>query len=263
MTKSTQFALNGVKTEAMPGETVLDVAKRSGINIPHLCHIDSLKAYGACRLCLVEVVWGKRSKLVTSCLYVPSEGDTVETDNSRVRRARAMVLELLLARCPSVEQIRELAKEYGIEQSRFTDESDENAEERCILCGLCIRVCDEIVGQHAISYANRGADRVITTPFNDNAEECIGCGACVFVCPTHALNYEDIDSQRVMKELHTTVPLFKCRVCGIPFVTERQLENISDRLGIPQDLAQTCPACRGREFRDTMANVLKNNDRGH
>jgi len=253
--KDIEFSIDGQPVRARPGETVLSVAKRHGIHIPALCHHESVSAYGACRLCVVEVFWGKRSKLVTSCIYTPYENDRVETNNERVRRTRRMILELLLARCPEVEVIRDLAREYGVDAPRFRTDGAADTE-RCVLCGLCVRVCGEVVGQHAISYANRGMERVITTPFADQAEECVGCGACVFVCPTDALHYEDIDGQRVMKELKTTLPLLKCRVCGRPFATEKQVARIRERLNLPDGLAETCPSCRGSEFRGVMEQTL-------
>ncbi len=258
--KEIEFTLDGQPVRAGPGETVLSVAKRHGVNIPALCHHESVSPYGACRLCIVEVFWGKRSKLVTSCIYMPYENDVVETNNERVRRTRRMVLELLLARCPEVEVIRDLARQYGIEQPRFRSvaqpPSAVNGSERCILCGLCVRVCGEVVGQHAISYANRGMERVVATPFGDQAEECIGCGACVFICPTGALHYEDVDGQRIMKELKTAVPLLRCRVCGRGFATVKQVARVGERLNLPNELAATCPACRGSEFRGVMERTL-------
>jgi len=254
--KTIQFTMDGRSVPARAGETVLSVAKRHGIDIPSLCHHQSVTPYGACRLCLVEVFWGKRSKLVTSCIYMPFENDVIETNNERVRRARRLVLELLLARCPEVEIIRNLGRDYGIKECRFRAETDTATAERCILCGLCVRVCDEVVGRQAISYANRGKERVITTPFADQAEECIGCGACVFVCPAGALHYEDIDGERIMKELNTRMPLFKCRACGQPFATEKQIAGVRERLNIEDELAETCPRCRGSEFRGIMEEVL-------
>ncbi len=254
--KEIQFTLDGRSVQAKPGETVLSVAKRQGINIPSLCHHESVTPYGACRLCLVEVFWGERSKVVTSCIYMPFKNDVIETNNERVRRARRLVIELLLARCPEVEIICDLARDYGIKECRFPAETGASIAERCILCGLCVRVCDEVVGRHAIGYANRGRDRIITTPFDDQTEECIGCGACIFICPTGALHYGDVDGERIMKELNTRMPLFKCRVCGQPFATEKQIARVRERLNIPDELAETCPRCRGSGFRDAMEKVL-------
>jgi NADH dehydrogenase/NADH:ubiquinone oxidoreductase subunit G len=261
-----RFTLDGKSVEARPGETVLNVAKREGVDIPTLCHHDAVSPYGACRLCVVEVFWGKRSKMVTSCIYTPYEDDAVKTNTERVRRTRSMVLELLLARCPGVEVLQNLGREYGVEKPRFRarKDSESSATERCILCGLCVRVCDEVVGQHAIGYASRGVERAVCTPYRDQSEECIGCGACVFICPTQALHYEDIGGQRRMVELNTSLPLVACRVCGRPFATEKQIAKVRERLAIPEGMAETCPSCRSVEFQETMCQALSlaGNSRG-
>ncbi|HUT24651.1 MAG TPA: 2Fe-2S iron-sulfur cluster-binding protein [Sumerlaeia bacterium] len=253
--EDTPFTLNGKPAVAHPGETVLSVAKRHGIHIPTLCHHDAVAPYGACRLCVVEVSWGKRSKIVTSCIYMPYENDSVETDSARVRRVRAMVLELLWSRHPEVEALRDLAGEYGVEEPRFGADPSE-APNRCILCGMCVRVCAEVVGQHAIGYARRGSERRISTPYGDAAEECIGCAACVFICPTGALHYEDVGGLRLMKELQTEIPLASCRSCGEPFATEQQIARVQERLNLPKEVAETCPRCRGTQHRRAMEKVL-------
>jgi len=250
------FTLDGQTVQAEPGETVFSVAKRYGIEIPALCHHEAVAPYGACRLCVVEAFWGKRSKLVTSCIYTPWADERIETNTDRVRRARKMIVELLVARAPGAELIRKMARDYGVDESRFCRDSDEPDKKRCILCGLCVRVCAEAVGQNAIGYANRGTERVISTPFGKNADECIGCGACVFVCPTDALHYEDIAGKRIMKELNTAVPMVVCCVCGDYFATVDQVAKIRERLSLPDELAQTCPRCRGTEFRKTLEKHL-------
>lgn len=250
-----QYILDGQTVTASPDETVLNAAKRHGIDIPTLCHHESVTPYGACRLCLVEVSWGKRSKLVTSCIYAAGNGEVVQTNSERVRRARRLVLELLLTRCPDVELLQQLGREYGVEASRFHSHAVA-ADERCILCGLCVRVCDEVIGAKAIGFAQRGSERVISTPFGKDAEECIGCASCVFVCPTQALHYDDFDGKRIMKEWHTEVPLVACRVCGVNFATERQVVKMVERLAFAPEFAEVCPHCRGTEFRGTMEQYL-------
>lgn len=249
------FTMDGRPATARPGETVLSVAKRLGIAIPTLCHHDALTPYGACRLCVVEVFWGKRSKLVTSCIYIPYENDAVVTDNERVRRTRRLVLELLSARCPTVKVIRDMAREYGVETPRFAGEGTPSRE-RCILCGLCARVCAEVVGCHAISYASRGMDRIVTTPFDDQSPECIACGACVFICPTGALHYEDVDGNRVFKELNTSVPMRLCRACGRPFAPEKLIARVQECLNMPEEMAATCASCRTGHVTDVVEQAL-------
>src|SRR5512138_2382952 len=170
------ITIDGREAEVFPDETVLSVARRLGIDIPALCFHPAITAYGACRVCVVEVKKGKRSRMVTSCIYIPAAGDVVETGNERVRKLRRMILELLLARCPDVEALSALARQYGIDSPpRFKATGAAGDAERCIVCGLCVRVCAEVIGQHAIGYVNRGGKRVIGAPFGAQAENCIGC----------------------------------------------------------------------------------------
>jgi bidirectional [NiFe] hydrogenase diaphorase subunit len=163
------------------GETpIIEAARKLGINIPTLCHHEALKPYGACRLCVVEVIKNKWSKLVTSCNYPAEEGLVVLTTSDRVRRTRRMLMEFFLARSPNVPVIKQVAEKMGVRASRLKKQEDE----RCILCGLCVRVCEEMVGVSAISFANRGIEREVDTPFGMDSDVCIGCGGCTYVCPT-------------------------------------------------------------------------------
>ena len=159
---------------------ILDAAKKLGIFIPTLCYHEALKPYGSCRLCMVEVIQNRRSRLVTSCNYPAEDGLTVLTASDRVKKTRKIVMELLLARCPNVPLIRQLAEEMGVETARFKKREDQ----RCILCGLCVRVCEEMVGVSAIGFVNRGTEREVNTPFGIDSYVCIGCGSCTYICPT-------------------------------------------------------------------------------
>jgi NADH dehydrogenase/NADH:ubiquinone oxidoreductase subunit G len=159
---------------------ILDVAKQLGIFIPTLCHHKAVKAYGSCRLCIVEALINGRSKLVTSCNYPAEDGLVVFTANDKVKTTRKMVMELLLARCPDVPEIQQLAEKAGLKTVRFKKKGDQ----RCILCGLCVRVCEEVVGVSAISFVSRGTEKGVDTPFGMDSEVCIGCGSCTYVCPT-------------------------------------------------------------------------------
>jgi coenzyme F420-reducing hydrogenase beta subunit len=122
-----------------------------------------------------------RKRIVTSCNYPVEEGLTVATKSEKVIATRRMLLELLAARCPKVKKVQDLARTYGIEKPRLWI-GDE--EEDCILCGLCARVCEELVGVSAINFANRGVEREVTAPYHTVSDDCIGCGACAIVCPT-------------------------------------------------------------------------------
>ena len=174
--------INGIEVSAIEGTSILDVAKKIGLKIPTLCHHPAIVPFGACRVCIVEIIDKRgRKKIVTSCNYPVFSGLVVETASEKTIRIRKLLLELLLARCPNAQAIKKLASEYGIEQSTFiiTD-----SEEDCILCGLCARVCEEKVGVSAINFANRGVKREVTAPFHSISDDCVGCGACAIVCPT-------------------------------------------------------------------------------
>ena len=180
--KEITLKIDGLDVKAIEGTAVLDAAKKLGIRIPTLCHNSALEPFGACRVCSVEITDHRgRKKIVTSCNYPVSEGLVVETKNEKVYRTRQLLLELLLARCPNVKKIQDLAREYGIEKPKFWVG---DPEEDCILCGLCARVCEELVGVSAINFANRGVEREVTAPYHTISDDCVGCGACAIVCPT-------------------------------------------------------------------------------
>jgi NADH dehydrogenase/NADH:ubiquinone oxidoreductase subunit G len=172
------LTINGLKATADEGATLLEVAKFYGIPIPTLCHLEGLSPYGACRLCVVEIGEGPKTKLVSSCTYLAEEGLKVRTSSARVVRARKMILELLLASCPQSKTIQDLAAAHEVRQQRFRQEYED-----CILCGLCVRMCAEQMMANAIGFRGRGEKRSIGTPFDIQSETCRLCGGCMYVCP--------------------------------------------------------------------------------
>ena len=182
--------VNGIPVSVEVGTTLLDAAKFLGIPIPTLCHFEGLSPYGACRLCVVEVGEGARARLVSSCTYPAEEGLSVRTSSARVVRARKMILELMLASCPESKIIQDLASAHEVRTQRFKQE-----HEKCILCGLCVRMCSEQMVAHAIGFRGRGEHRSIGTPFDVQSSACRLCGGCMYVCPACQLRctYTDPD----------------------------------------------------------------------
>lgn len=184
------LTINGLPVTVEAGSTILEAAQFLGFPIPTLCHMEGLSPYGACRLCVVEIGEGERARLVTSCTYPAEEGLHVRTASARVVRARRMVLELHLASCPQSKTIQDLASAMDIRQQRFRQEHED-----CILCGRCVRMCEEQMVAKAIGFQGRGEHRSIGTPFNQRSEECRLCGGCIYVCPACQLRctYTDPD----------------------------------------------------------------------
>ncbi|MCF7855379.1 MAG: [FeFe] hydrogenase, group A [Candidatus Pacebacteria bacterium] len=215
------ITVNGNTVEAREGEMLLTTLQRAGVRVPTLCHMPDLFPSGACRMCVVEVE-GMRG-LVPSCAHPVSENMNVKTHSPRVVRARKTIVELLPADHPDdclycVRngncELQKLANELGIRERRYAgkrtpDKMDTSSPsivrdpDKCILCGRCVRVCEEVQGVSAIDFAGRGSNTVISTAFDQglNVSSCINCGQCVMVCPTGALR-EQSDTKRVVDALN-------------------------------------------------------------
>jgi len=182
------FILNGLEVRAEEGQTILEVAKFYGLEIPTLCYNEGLSVYGGCRLCLVEIGEAPNTKLVSSCTYPAEEGLVVHTDTKRVLETRKMMIELMLSVAPNSKVIQDLAAKFGVKQQRFKIRNEE-----CILCGLCVRMCAEQMGAKAIGFQNRGYKKKISTPFDIKSDVCRLCGACMYVCPACQLRCQGPD----------------------------------------------------------------------
>ncbi len=245
----TSIIINGKTCAAQAGETVLAVARREGIDIPALCYDETLAPYGACRLCLVEVVKGEKKETVTSCTLQAVEGLEVVTETPEINKLRRVLLELYLAQAPRAESIRKLAEKYGVGTTRFAKRvvRGDPLQNRCVLCGICVRVCRDVIGVGAINYIGRGQFTEINTPFYEENEVCLGCGACAEVCPTQAISLEDTAETRVMKSWsETRVPLKQCNVCGRYYAPEAFTSYAYEKLDpeLKASLKDVCPDCR-------------------
>ncbi len=224
-----QIIIDGKMVQVDEGTTVLNAASKAGVVIPTLCHHEALKPYGSCRLCMVEIVQNKRHRLVTSCTFPAGAGIEVFTETSRVKGARRKAVELLLARCPDVPLIQTMARHMGIENSRFRNIEDKE----CILCGLCVRFCEEVVGVNAIGLSNRGVECEVTTPFRASSDTCIGCGSCTYICPAGCIEMvEDMNTPGMRKlnmgilSLETCPNAYKCEDCDIEQQFIEETKNI-------------------------------------
>jgi len=177
-----KLQIDGVEITAAKDTTVLAAAQSAGIKIPTLCHHEALEPYGACRLCLVELVEGERSRLVVSCIYPVENGLVVKTRSEKVDRIRKTILELLLSHAPDAFDLQELAEEYGADKYRFAKEAS-----FCIHCGLCVRYCAEVKKKEAIGFVSRGTHREISFIPEIASKECWNCKECFPLCPTEAL----------------------------------------------------------------------------
>src|SRR4030042_5631173 len=222
------FTVDGKNISAPKGTMLLEAIRDAGISIPSLCAHESVSRSGACRMCVVEIKKGNRTRIVTSCLYGVEEGLIVNTKSERVLNVRKLVMELLLARCPESEVLQTMAKEMGVEQQdRFLADTDKGT---CILCRSCVRVCEEVVGVSAIGLFSRGSHKKVGTPYNEKSDVCIGCGACVYVCPTGHIEMTSTGDNR--KIWGRTFKMQPCEKCGKYFAPVDQLKYISKKTGV-------------------------------
>ena len=190
--------IDGKEIKVEEGSVVLEAARKAGIRIPTLCQDDRLEAYGACRVCTVEVEMRGRTSLVASCCYPVEPGLIVRTRSERVDRIRKTLIELMLARAPDSPALLELAKEYGADKGRF-----ERVPSFCILCGLCVRYCAEVKKANAIGFIERGVSREVAFVPEIASKECWSCRECFSLCPTEYVQAAFVLTQALSS---TTLP---------------------------------------------------------
>ncbi|MGD8536524.1 MAG: 2Fe-2S iron-sulfur cluster-binding protein [Candidatus Aminicenantes bacterium] len=174
--------IDGKKVKASEGMTILEAAQKADIFIPTLCHHEKLEPHGLCRICTIEVEVRGWTSLVAACLYPVEQDLVVKTRSEKVDKIRKMILEFLLAHAPNSPHLLEMAQEYGADKDRFEKESS-----FCILCGLCVRYCDEVKKKNAVGFVECGARREIRFIPEIAATECINCKECFELCPTSFL----------------------------------------------------------------------------
>lgn len=213
------MTIDGIPVEVADEKNLLELIRKAGIELPTFCYHSELSIYGACRMCMVENEWGGLS---AACSEQPRAGMTIKTNTARLRKYRKNILELLLANhcrdCTTCNfngdcKLQDLVTRFNIKGVRFpngaaepkVDDSSvciEKDQHKCILCGDCVRMCNEIQDVGAIDFAHRGSRMTISTAFDIPMAEsnCVGCGQCAAVCPTGAITVKN-DTEAVWKAL--------------------------------------------------------------
>jgi predicted molibdopterin-dependent oxidoreductase YjgC len=207
-----EITINDWRVKAVNREPLINVCRREGIDVPTLCHHDRIKPYGVCRVCMVKVSWGRKSKYVTACNYPVENDDVVDTESRDVMSLRKMSIEALLGRCPNEREIVEFAASHGVTSSRFPPHKPGGDD--CILCGLCVGVCNEVVGAKALGFMERGPEREVVTPFMEFPESCIACGACSALCPTTKMTMERQKTE-ILKSRHGDIRPCRYALMGL------------------------------------------------
>lgn len=219
MNNTDYMTIDGIPTVIEGEKNVLEVIRKAGVKLPTFCYHSELSIYGACRMCMVE---DERGGLDAACSAVPKPGMVIRTNTERLRKYRRMILELLLANhcrdcttCQSNQncKLQDLASRFQLGEIRFpnnapTPERDLSSQcvtrdgNKCILCGDCVRMCNEVQNVGAIDFAHRGSKMNISTAFGIplGQSDCVGCGQCAAVCPTGAIVVRD-DTAALWRDL--------------------------------------------------------------
>lgn len=172
------LTIDGGRVRAPKGTSVLDAALDYGICIPHLCHVRGLTPIGVCRLCIVEVVKDGTSKVTASCTLEVEEGMKILAHSEKLIKARRNIAEMLVAEAPNSRAIQDIAVRCGVKKVRYPFR-----HENCVLCGRCVRACDELWRSKSLGFVGRGLKRQVRLPFDTRPEYCKRCNSCIDLCP--------------------------------------------------------------------------------
>jgi glycine cleavage system H lipoate-binding protein/formate hydrogenlyase subunit 6/NADH:ubiquinone oxidoreductase subunit I len=249
------LTIDGKKIETDEDKTILQAAQQEGIHIPYFCYHEDMEPYGGCRLCMVEVTDKGMTRLQPSCAFPVKEDIEVKTDTERLKKGRKIMAELLLARCPDVDSVKNLAASLGVTETRFKE-----GDSDCVLCGQCVRVCRNVVQAGAIDFVDRGKNRHPGTPFDLPSDVCVGCGSCAYVCPTGAMKME---YENVLRWRQLPGPMRKCRYMRMGLISYKvcpndyQCWNCEVDQGM-EDLAKTHPVFLLKESRAKESEMIDN-----
>lgn len=214
--------IDNIPVEINGEKNLLELIRKVGIDMPTFCYYSELSVYGACRMCMIENKWGG---MEAACSTPPKAGMEVYTNTPKLRKHRKLILELLLSNhcrdCTVCSKngncrLQELASRFGVKKVRFENTAAEpkiddssvcitRDRNKCILCGDCVRVCNEVQNVGAIDFAHRGSEMIVSTAFDIPIAEsnCVGCGQCAAVCPTGAIVVKN-DSDRLLDDINNT-----------------------------------------------------------
>jgi heterodisulfide reductase subunit A len=192
-TEKISVTIDGRTAEVAAGTTILTAARQMGIVIPTLCHYQGMEPLGSCRVCIVEMETLRGPRQVSSCSYPVEKGMVVHTDTPGVRENRQVILEMLLAQAPDSKKLARFAAELGVTATPFTKAKSGS----CILCGVCVKTCNDLMGRGAINMFGRGARREVRPAYGELSDQCQVCGACDFVCPAGAIELSKVSSRSV------------------------------------------------------------------
>lgn len=227
---SKYMIIDGKRIAFTDEQNILQVIRKAGIHVPTFCYYSELSIYGACRMCVVE---DERGSIMASCSTPPRDKMVIKTNTPKLHQHRKMILELLLAAhcrdCTTCEKsgkcrLQMLAARFGLKEVRFENKhSEEDIDDssvsivrnptKCILCGDCVRVCNEVQGVGVIDFAHRGANMLVTPAFGKKLAEtdCVNCGQCAAVCPTAAITVKS-SLKEVWKALYDSKKRVVCQV---------------------------------------------------
>src|ERR1035437_748863 len=195
------LTIDNKQVTAEEGTTVLEAARSVGIHIPTLCHHDKLKPYSVCRICMVEIESRGRTSVDTACSHPVEANIIVRTKSENIIKIRKTLLELMLAHAPDGVPLQELAKEYGANKDLY-----EKDPSFCILCGLCVRYCNEVKKFNAIGFEDRGIRREVVFLPQISSKVCWDCKECFPLCPTSALQAKYMLSEALMSSTPSFEP---------------------------------------------------------